>query len=148
LALRKKEQRLYDALLKAKPSWARLERIENVVGEGTPDVHVMVPGKSAWLELKAPTPPKRASTRLLGDEGLRQSQKNWLLEATVMGLPAYVLIRDSVRKEVFLLRAELHDLMNDMTVAELRRHSLADSLEAAYEVLRENRADGASGGRL
>ena len=55
----------------------RLERIENVVGVGTPDVlaccHI-----TAFVELKAvDAPPVRETTRVLGDKGLSRDQRNW-----------------------------------------------------------------------
>lgn len=136
-----KEQRLYDALKKARPSNVRLERIENLVGQGTPDLHVMVDGRSCWLELKAPIRPKRASTRLLGTEGLNQDQLNWFLEAARLDIPAYVLVRDDTR-EIFLVPARHCEGINELTAAQLRAVSVADTIDDVYGVLNENRTDG------
>lgn len=134
---RLKEQRLYDALKAARPSDVRLERIENVVANGTPDVHVKVQGASCWLELKAPKRPKRETTRLLGNEGLNQDQLNWFFEAARFGLPAYVLIRDDSR-EIFLVPAAHCERINELTAAQLRAVSVAESLSGVYGVLNEN----------
>lgn len=135
---RLREQRLYDAFKKIRPKGIRIERVENVVSDGTPDVMLFVPGATVWVELKAPLRPKRATTRLLGGEGLRQSQLNWMLEATQYQIPAYVLIRDN-SGDTFLIPAACCEGINELTAGELRAISLADSLAAAYEVINENR---------
>ena len=57
-----------------------LERIEDMLGSGFPDV--MVKGEFLVpVELKAVIGyPARATTRVFGDDGLNQAQKNWWLD--------------------------------------------------------------------
>lgn len=78
--MRKPEQLLWDAMKRNLPKSLDLQRVENMVGDGMPDVYVGASGK--WVELKVPPHiPARASTPLLGAKyGLRLSQKNWLMK--------------------------------------------------------------------
>lgn len=58
-----------------------VQRIENLVGEGVPDVHLLrrQDGSQHWLELKSvPVLPVRAATRVFGTAGLRADQIAWL----------------------------------------------------------------------
>lgn len=122
--MRQKEQRLWDCLKAHAPAELGLQRVENLVGDGMPDVYS--DGTGAWIELKAPTRPKRESTPLLGEsEGLRTSQKNWIRIATARGRKVFVLIRDS-EGELFLMPGKFATTMNGMTRAELRERSLAE----------------------
>lgn len=124
--MRKREQLLWDAMKRNLSSALWLQRIENLVGDGMPDVYV---GRSGcWVELKAPSRiPVRPDTRLLGDEGLRISQVNWLLKfnAEARGF-AYILIRTIDGELLFIESGATKDL-NEMSLAELRRISVASS---------------------
>ena len=78
--MRLKEQRLWDRTrANLSRSGLLMERVENVVSEGTPDIHTLHNGLCTWIELKAViSVPKRAETPLLGDKaGLRVAQQNW-----------------------------------------------------------------------
>lgn len=78
--MRKPEQRLWDRLRRARPPGLYLERIENMVGEGRPDVDALWHGYFTPVELKAqPRLPVRADTRVFGDDGLSVEQCNWHL---------------------------------------------------------------------
>jgi hypothetical protein len=118
-----------------KPRGFVLERVENVVGVGMPDVYVQAPAVSTWVELKAPNPPKRESTRVLGDEGLRQDQKNWHVRASRLALPTWILIRERRVGRMWMLPGVLADLMNDYTAMELSRVAAAQTWEEIFEVL-------------
>lgn len=77
---RKPEQALWDRLRRARPPWLYLERIENMVGEGRPDVDALWRGLFTPIELKARlTLPARAGTWVFGDNGLSVEQRNWHL---------------------------------------------------------------------
>lgn len=122
-----KEQKLWDAMKRNLPKSFWMQRIENVVGEGIPDVYVAAPrGKYAWVELKAPIAPKKATTRLLGTEGLRKSQINWHIKAARKGTRSFILIRDDVNN-MFLIPSYLADKINEMTAGELQAVSVADT---------------------
>jgi len=92
--MRKKEQLLWDSLKRNMPEELWLQRVENLFGDGMPDVFVGRSGK--WVELKAPPRiPARAATPLLGESfGLRQSQVNWHTKyAGSLAPESYILIR-------------------------------------------------------
>lgn len=117
--MRLKEQKLWDTMRRNAPRCLKMERMENAVGSGMPDVFCRFKVGQTWVELKAPIRPKRASTPLMGDkEGLRQSQKNWLMEHHQLGLDAWILIRDD-KSAVFLVHCSCADEVNDWTANDL-----------------------------
>lgn len=130
--MRKPEQKLWDTFRNHHGKRLKLKRVENIVEEGFPDVYAK---KSAvWIELKAPNVPKKETTRLLGDEGLRTSQVNWLLDNVGCATRAFVLIRDSSGR-LFLIDGKHAATMNELSAAELAELSLADNWEKIGEVL-------------
>ena len=141
--MRKKEQLLWDAMKRALSPRLRLQRVENLVGEGMPDVYVGLSGK--WVELKAVDKvPKRPDTPLLGDKtGLRLSQVNWHLAHADGYAPAsYVLIRIRGEDEdnlsaatVYLLPGSLAARINAMPMKEIRAASLTESWQGIQEKL-------------
>src|SRR4051812_8876007 len=79
--MRLKEQRLWDRMRGHRPPDVRLERVENMLDEGFPDVVVKAPeAVPSMCELKAMLMlPVRVSTPVFGDkEGLTVGQRNWL----------------------------------------------------------------------
>jgi hypothetical protein len=133
--MRKAEQVLWDAMRPKRPPRVWLQRIENLVGDGIPDVYaVRSGGIASWVELKAPKRPRRASTRLLGAEGLRTSQINWHVKAASMNLRSYVLVRDD-HGELSLLEGVGADQMNDWTREQVLEESLADTWKLIYEAI-------------
>ena len=129
--MRQREQRLWDAMRKAAPPHVWLQRIENVVGEGMPDVFVAAHGSSCWVELKAAIRPKRDTTPLLGSDGLRLSQINWHIKAASVGLRTYVLIRDD-KRALYLVPA--HDL-NARSSSEIENQSFAHTWHGIFAEL-------------
>lgn len=135
------EQRLWDTMRRNKPPQAWLQRMENAVGSGMGDVYAVGlcdrgEDCSAWVELKAPRRPRRASTPLMGDkQGLRKpSQVNWHMKAAAQRMRTYVLIRDN-HKELFLIAGWHADTVNQMSVQELRDISLASNWPDIFEEL-------------
>lgn len=122
--MRKPEQRLWDSMRKNRPADVWLERVENLVGDGMPDVAVVCAG--AWVELKAAKLPKRPTTKVMGKDGLRQSQKNWHKDAAQHGVPCYTLLRDD-KRQLYLIPAKHSDDVNEMTQSELAAASVADN---------------------
>lgn len=124
--MRLKEQRLWDSFKSNAPKDWWLQRVENVVLEGMPDVYVTLPGdRTCWIELKAPIRPKRNSTRLLGTDGLRPSQINWHLKAATKAKPTYILVRDD-QLALYLIPGELAKEANDLTLSQLEDHAIDD----------------------
>jgi hypothetical protein len=96
----------------------RIDRIENVVGVGTPDINFCIEGVEGWIELKSPREPKRASTRLFGsNHKLSQDQMNWFLKQEKAGGNGFVLI--ATDKRWMLIEGWYADDVNKMTLAEL-----------------------------
>jgi hypothetical protein len=78
----------------------RLDRVENAVISGQPDVNGCLQGEDVWVELKAPTEPKRAATPLMtsnGNHPLLQTQINWMARQQQAGGIAFILIRTDKR---------------------------------------------------
>lgn len=134
--MRKQEQRLWDTMKRNAPSEFWLERVENVCVPGMPDVSAShAGGTHCWVELKAPTAPKRETTRLMGPaEGLSLAQINWHLKAASMNQRSYILVRDSGRN-LFLLPGKMAAIANDLPSSQMREHSLAGTWPHIFEVL-------------
>ena len=79
----------------------RMDRVENGVIEGMPDVSTTAAGIDVWIELKYVAKwPSRANTRVLGDKGLRAEQINWHLRHKRAGGRSYILM--GIGKEIYL----------------------------------------------
>lgn len=95
--MRKPEQRVYDAMKANCADGVRLERIENAVGSGLPDVHCLRHGVTRWVELKALKQPKRANTPLFKKKTMRRDQVAWHLSYNSAGGRSFILARDDKR---------------------------------------------------
>lgn len=101
----------------------RLDRIENVVVVGMPDVNFCSGGVESWIELKSPKEPARSTTPLFGsNHKLSQDQINWLLRQRQAGGRCFVLV--ATDKRWMLLNGALADAINRMTVTELIDNAL------------------------
>lgn len=133
--MRKQEQRLWDTMKRNAPTEFWLERVENVCVPGMPDVSVShAGGTHCWVELKAPTAPKRETTKLMGREGLSLAQINWHLKAASMNQRSYILVRCS-GQQLYLLPGKLAAIANDFSATQMRNHSLASKWAEVFEVL-------------
>lgn len=108
--MRKTEAKLWDRLrprLAAHRIYA--ERIENVVGEGTPDLHTAHHGANgpfaAWIELKAVECwPARDTTPVMGSRTqIRKAQRVWHHKYTLSGGKSYLLLGVGAQ-HVYLIR--------------------------------------------
>lgn len=133
---RKPEQLVWDAMKRAlgKRHGLWMERVENVVADGQPDVRIAVTGHIKEVELKFAKVPARPDTPLLGKKGLRVSQISWHRKAAFFGLPVFTLIRDS-EGELYLIHCRHAQDINEMTRAQLRAVSLADTWDSIHTVL-------------
>ena len=101
----------------------RLDRVENVVGVGMPDINFCSGGVECWIEMKSPKEPKRDSTPLFGsNHKYTQDQKNWMLRQVRAGGFGYILI--ATDKRWMLVQGKHGDRINDLTVDELWHHSI------------------------
>lgn len=96
----------------------RLDRIENVVVTGMPDINMCIGGTEVWIEQKSPKEPKRSTTPLFGsNHRVSQEQANWMLRQRKAGGKCYFLI--ATDKRWILIGGFLADQLNNMTVDEL-----------------------------
>lgn len=127
----KPEARLWQAM--SKKMWMpgdRLDRIENALLSvtGQPDVNGCLAGEDVWVELKAPTEPKRPTTPLMtsnGNHPLLQSQMNWFARQKQAGGIAFILVRTD--KRMMLIDGTVYgtgDHFNRYTVAQMERIAL------------------------
>lgn len=127
---RKQEQKLWDRMRSnlRKEYALRLERFENAVGTGIPDVLSLYAGRVVWCELKAvEQAPVRAATKLLPTgKGLSVEQRNWHLEWQRHGGTSCILV--SVGSSApFLLPGEYADEVNHLSLASMELRSAACS---------------------
>lgn len=96
----------------------RLDRIENVVVTGMPDINMCIGGTEVWIEQKSPKEPVRKTTALFGsNHKVSQEQANWMLRQRKAGGKCYFLI--STDKRWMLVGGFLADQLNSMTVDEI-----------------------------
>jgi len=96
----------------------RIDRIENYIVAGMPDINLCIEGCEFWIELKAPTEPKRATTPLFGsNHKLSQAQKNWFKRQWQSGGQAFILIVSFNRW--ILMPCDMADDINEMTIKQL-----------------------------
>jgi hypothetical protein len=134
--MRLKEQRLYDSLKRNVPRGWWLQRIENVMEAGMPDVLVTMPGRQAWVELKSPRAKKRGTSLLLGTEGLSIAQINWHSKAVALDVLAYILVRPADTSELFLIESGHAPDVNEWSVADAEAHRIAASWDQVMQALR------------
>lgn len=106
-------------------SAGHFERIENGVASGTPDVSFCIGGVEGHIELKfVKKYPKRASTPLLGNAGLRKEQIVWAIQRCRAGGRVFVLI--GVGLDVFLVRLSEENarMVNEWTLAMMLEESV------------------------
>lgn len=96
----------------------RLDRIENVVVNGMPDINFCSGGVECWIEQKSPKEPKRSTTPLFGsNHKISQDQANWMLRQRKAGGKCWFLI--STDKRWILVGGFLADQLNNLTVDEI-----------------------------
>ena len=101
----------------------RLDRVENIVGNGWPDVNGCFHNVEFWIEIKEPKEPKMLKTRLFGsNHKLSQEQMNWIKRQIYTGGLAYVYI--DTGKWRLLIGGSIADHINDMTLEELKSAAL------------------------
>lgn len=100
-----------------------LNRVENGVVDGMPDAYLCMEGSANWVELKAPTEPRRASTPLFGNSNHKLSitQANWLLGHRQAGGRGWIAVE--TERWMFLCGARMADAINKMTLEEFREFS-------------------------
>lgn len=118
--MRKPEQRLWDRMRKHLGGKLYMERLENMVGTGRPDLDLMIDGILVPTELKAVEVwPKRVTSKVLGKtKGLNQEQLNWHMEWHRWGGQSLVIV--AVGTKQFFIPGHLHDIINDMPAQRMK----------------------------
>ena len=135
--MRTAEQQLWDTMKRNAPADFWLQRIENGVAVGMPDVFAAAKDATwqHWIELKAPKRPARATTKLLAKYGVSQNQINWHLKAAIYEISSWILIRDSVGA-LFLIPGKHAWACNDWDAVDMATNSFADTWPRIFEALR------------
>lgn len=89
-----------------------VERLENMVGAGHPDVEGCLDGIQFWLELKVAKRPARAATKLRFGSPLRDSQVEWGKKRIAAGGRVWYLIQvgSGSERQVYLIRATVQTI--------------------------------------
>lgn len=114
-----------------------VERVENLVGSGKPDVDTLWRGAYMPCELKAiPGWPARARTPVLGaKKGLRQSQLNWFLNWRRHNGRALIVV--DVARSVFTFDQDASEIINDLPRAEFERCAVGRGVDELITILKE-----------
>lgn len=95
-----------------------VERVENLVMSGRPDVDLMWKGVVLPIELKAKAAkPVRWSTPVLGSDGLNTHQLNWWLRWVRDGGQGFILV--VVDKDMFAVPGHLSERVNGLIWSDL-----------------------------
>jgi len=135
--MRKPEQRLWDAMRKNNKKQLHtinLERVENYITAGMPDVHCKYHGVECWVELKVASLPKKEGTRVMGRKGLRIEQINWHKKHHSFGLKSYILLKTGNR--LFLIANKHTESVNQMCLFDLEQTTIATDWESIFILLR------------
>lgn len=145
--MRKAEQKVWDGMKRAAKRHAPymwLQRVENLVGDGMPDVYTCdkrlttggLKKSFCWVELKAANLPKRSTTKLKMSEGVRTSQVNWHMKAQTKGLDTFILLRvEEAMKEPLLIDGSLAGEVNSFTFDQAKTNAVAVGWEAIFRRL-------------
>jgi len=96
----------------------RIERVENILVIGMPDVNCCINGVESWIEIKSPTEPKRQTTKLFGsNHKLSQEQMNWFKTQIDAGGYCWVLIITNHRW--MIIHGKHADDINNLTISQL-----------------------------
>ena len=102
----------------------RMERVENGLIAGMPDVNYCLDAQEGWMEIKSPTEPKRASTALFASgHPVSIEQINWMHVQHMAGGVSWLMIGSD--KRMLMIHggrvAALVHRINEMTVSELEK---------------------------
>jgi hypothetical protein len=94
--MRKPEQKVYDELKRTKPYGIRMERIENGLGSGTADLHLLSQGQTVWFETKHLIVPVMATTPIIKNDTFEKDQPKWHMSIAIHGGRSYVVAKDTL----------------------------------------------------
>jgi len=103
---------------------AKVQRVEDKLSEGIPDINIAFAGEETWIELKEIKWPQREDTPI--KIPLRRQQVRWIRERTEVGRIIFIAARESRTKEVLLFTG-LNVLGKDLYPLTLPRKALIDA---------------------
>jgi hypothetical protein len=117
----------------------RVERVENGLVVGMPDVNYCILGAEGWIEIKNPEEPVRPTTALFsGNHQVSADQCNWMLRQTNAGGRCWLFI--ATKQRLMLINGErvgaLGIRINKMTAHELEQISAWKVLLPVLDPLR------------
>ncbi len=113
----------------------RMDRVENVLVDGMPDVNACVHGYEFWIENKQPKEPKREDTPLFGsNHKFSQEQMNWFLKQRQAGGFAFAFVWTD--KRGILLTDHQVQIANQQTVIELIDDSIWHGVKPVHAIHR------------
>lgn len=135
-----KETSLWDWLSRARRYYREeldIQRVENLVGSGTPDVEGFLQGRgSFWIELKALESPKSDDSNV--NHQVSQDQISWLYNRWASGGKGWILFQfgSGAAAEKFLMYGEkVLRLQSPITYRELKLLSVTVSTLTPEEVI-------------
>lgn len=122
--MRQPEQQFWDVMRTSAPRKWWVQRLENAVGSGLPDVlavHRQV--GNVFLELKVGQMPLRKTSRLFLKHGMLTEQIGWHRKYTSMGFCSFIAVRiDGVAGSwgrYFIVNGRDADIFNALTVEQV-----------------------------
>jgi len=115
-----REKRAYQTLRKNMPMpYDRMNRVENIVIKGMPDINFCSEGVECWIEMKAIIEPVRETTRAFTghSHNLTLAQRNWMLSQKNAKGNCYILIETD--KRWLLIDGLYADEINTATINRL-----------------------------
>lgn len=132
------EQRLWDRMRRNLAGTVHLERVENLMVVGMPDVLALASGHVTWAELKAVEAyPLRKATRVLGPKGLSVAQRNWHMAWLRGGGSSVIVV--GVGRDLYAFTGSHHDTVNEYSRAELEQHAFARDWDGVINYLRTHK---------
>ena len=105
------EKALWEWLREKLKNQGVMQRVENRVGPGTPDVAYCFLGVSGWIELKEIHDwPKRKNTLVRVDH-FTEEQRSWLRSWHNAGGRSFLLLRVKTAQELLLFRGDYADVV-------------------------------------
>jgi len=119
------EQNDYARLRKRLPELRdRLDRVENPIAPGMPDINFCADGHEMWIEQKSPIEPVRPTTPLFGsNHRVSQNQMNWHLRQYQAGGISWLLITTD-KRWILISGSRIEQDINKLTVNELIEQSV------------------------
>jgi hypothetical protein len=128
---------LKDHLRELRPLKHHIQRVENAVAKGVPDVEGCIDGRAFWCELKVAYPMSGGQVRVR----IEQSQVNWAIRRCRAGGRSWVLVRVTGRtwrdnRHYLVWGADAQELRQPIGLNRLAALSAAAPDCAAVELLR------------